>query len=263
MSPMRRTKLILIFLLAALIVSVAGCSSLQPCENDSNCTQVLFLGNSYTFVNDLPQMFASLAKAGGHRVEVDMAAEGGMTLADHAKSQTTVDKIKSSKWDFVVLQEQSQIPAVMEVRNAQMYPPARTLVSLIRENGAEPVFYMTWGYRNGWPDSGLTSYESMQQGLYDGYMSIVHELKTRVAPVGVAWAEAHKKNPQVNLWQDDGSHPAVQGTYLTVCVFYATIFGESPEGLSYRGDLSKDEAQWLQKIAADAVLQDKSRWNIP
>lgn len=256
-------KPLVTFLLITLVFSGLSCSSLQPCEKDPNCTQVLFLGNSYTFVNDLPQMFARLAKAGGHRVEVDMAAEGGMTLADHASSQTTVDKIKSSKWDFVVLQEQSQIPAVMEVRNAQMYPPARTLVSLIRENGAEPVFYMTWGYRNGWPGNGLTSYENMQQGLYDGYMSIVHELKTRVAPVGVAWAEAHRQNPQVNLWQDDGSHPAVQGTYLAACVFYATLFGESPEGLSYRDGLSKEEAEWLQKIAADAVLQEKSRWNIP
>jgi hypothetical protein len=103
----------------------------------------------------------------------------------------------------------------------------------------------------------------MQQGLFDGYMSIVHELDTRVAPVGVAWAEAHKQNPQLNLWQDDGSHPAMQGTYLAACVFYATIFDESPEGLSYRSDLSKDEAQWLQKVAADAVLQDKGKWNIP
>jgi hypothetical protein len=225
--------------------------------------QVLFIGNSYTYVNDLPSMFASLAKSGGHRVKVDMVAEGGMMLADHAKSQTTLDKIKSAKWDFVVLQEQSQIPAVMQVRNAQMYPPARTLVSLIRENGAEPVFYMTWGHRSGWPENGLTSYESMHQGLYDGYVSIVHELDTRVAPVGVAWAEAHKQDQRLSLWQEDGSHPAMQGTYLAACVFYAALFGESPEGLSYRSDLSEEEAQWLQKIAADAVLQDKSKWNIP
>jgi hypothetical protein len=94
-------------------------------------------------------------------------------------------------------------------------------------------------------------------------MSIVHELDTRVAPVGVAWAEAYRQDPQASLWQDDGSHPAVAGTYLAACVFYATLIGESPEGLSYRSDLSKEEAQMLQKIAADTVLQDKSRWNIP
>jgi hypothetical protein len=76
-------------------------------------------------------------------------------------------------------------------------------------------------------------------------------------------AEAHKQNPQLNLWQEDASHPAAQGTYLAACVFYAALFGESPEGLSYRSDLAKEEAEWLQKVAADAVLQDKSKWNIP
>lgn len=254
--------LVCLFCLAWLL-SAAGCSALVPCSQDPNCVRILFIGNSYTFVNDLPGMFVQLAKAGGQRVEVGMAAQGGWMLSDHAQSADTLAAIQSAPWQWVVLQEQSQVPAVMAIRNAQMYPPARTLVSLIREQGAEPVFFLAWAHQAGWQEQNLPDYNSMQQNIVAGYMSIVHELDTPVAPVGVAWAEALRQNPQAPLWQADGSHPSLQGTYLAACVFYAALFQTSPAGLSYRAGLSKDEAQWLQEIAAQVVLNNPSQWNLP
>ena len=256
-------KRIAVFLIClALIISTSGCSLFDGCIDNSNCTRVLFIGNSYTYVNDLPGTFASLARSGGHQVVTDVSAQGGMMFVQHVQSSETLDKLKSKHWNFVVLQEQSELPAIMKMRNDQMYPPARTLVSLIRENGAEPIFFLTWAHRDGWPENGIPNYVMMQQNINDGYMSIVHELDTLVAPVGVAWSEAMRQNPQAPLWQADGSHPTSQGTYLAACVFYAVIFQESPERLSYRNDLTKVEAQWLQKIAADTVLTNKAQWNL-
>ncbi len=258
--PVVSIKRVFIFLFCiGLIFATTGCSLFANCTDDPNCTRVLFIGNSYTYVNDLPGTFASLAKSGGHRVEIDVLAQGGMTLAQHVQATETVDKLKSTRWNFVILQEQSEIPSVMAMRNAQMYPPARTLVSLIRENGAEPIFFLTWAHRDGWRENGISNYEVMQQNIDDGYMSIVHELDALAAPVGVAWSEAIRQNPRAPLWQADGSHPTFQGTYLAACVFYAVIFQQSPEGLSYQNKLTKAEAQWLQKIAADTVLNNKTQ----
>jgi len=73
------------------------------CEAGVRCTRVLFLGNSYTSVNDLPTMFADLAWTGGHRVETGMQAPGGWTLADHDRSAETDKLLASSKWDLVVI----------------------------------------------------------------------------------------------------------------------------------------------------------------
>ena len=257
-----RVKRWLILFLCVLIVCTPGCSPTRSCSEDPECTRVLFIGNSYTFVNDLPGTFASLAKAGGHRVETDVEAEGGWMLSDHAQSKATRDKIKASEWDFVVLQEQSQAPASEPVRVNQTYPAARKLVAQIREAGAEPVFFVTWAHQTGWPENGLNSYESMQRQINTGYLTIARELDARLSPVGYAWFAAREENPQASLWQADGSHPSLQGTYLAACVFYAAIFEESPEGISYRNKLSKEEALWLQKIAADTVLDNKNKWNI-
>jgi len=243
----------------------AACSSTRACTpgpGTGSCLHILFIGNSYTYVNDLPSMFTQLAKAGGHRVETGVAAPGGWTLFAHARSAETLNQLKSSKWDIVVLQEQSQVPASQQARSQGMYPAVRSLVSQIEADGARPIFFLTWAQRDGWPENGLPGYEAMQARVSEGYLQIAQELGASVAPVGNSWLMAIKEHPDLELWQGDGSHPTEQGTYLAACVFYATIFRQSPEGLSYNGHLPKKTASMLQTTAASVVLKDPNRWNL-
>jgi hypothetical protein len=216
---------------------------------------VLFIGNSYTYVNDLPGTFTQLACSGGHVVETAMAAEGGWKLSNHVASSKTVDMIKQQKWDVVVLQEQSEVPAVMDWRMQDMYPAARQLVGKIKETGARPLFFLTWAHRNGLPQNGMPAFNDMQTQLNIGYTGIALELGVQVAPVGKAWQKELGQPHVLDLWQDDGSHPNEQGTYLAASVFYASLFNQSPEGLAYWGSLSREAAQALQTVAADTVLK--------
>ena len=245
-----------LFLLAFLALVLCSCSLTTRCggEQDTSCVRVLFIGNSYTFVNDLPNTFAQLARSGGNKVEVGMAAQGGWTLAKYVQSAETLQFLNSKRWKFVVLQEQSQIPSVARARMQGMYPAARELVQKIRAIGATPIFFVTWAHRDGWPEYGMNDYESMQTQVNYGYTEIAQELKAPIAPVGAAWLTARTEHPELLLWQEDGSHPTEQGTYLAACVFYAVIFHESPSGLSYRADLSREEARILQSVASGTVL---------
>lgn len=248
-----------IFLGLVLILVLTSCS--PRCEDDS-CLRILFIGNSYTFVNDLPATLTALAKSGDHQIETGMAAEGGMTLTNHADSANTASQISSSQWDFVVLQEQSQIPSVKEFRLTQMYPAARVLAREIENSGAKPLFFIPWAHRDGWPENGMLTYPEMQEQIERGYFDIANEMRAPMAPVGFSWAVVVKEHPEIDLWLEDGSHPTKEGTYLAACVFYAVFFQESPEGLSYRADISKDNATILQKVAAEMVLKNLNQWNI-
>ncbi len=234
-----------------------GCSAGTPCDGAQHpaaCVRVLFIGNSFTYVNDLPGMFAKLAEAGGRRAEVDMAAPGGWTLAQHANSADSLGKIKSSKWNFVVLQEQSTIPAFGQIRRQEMYPAVRILIQNIRKAGASPLLFVTWARRDGWPEQGYRNYADMQVEIERGYAGVAQELNVPVAPVGNAWLDATRLSPPVELWQADGSHPSEPGTYLAAAVFYAVIFGQSPVGLTYIAQLPPGTALSLQTIAAETVL---------
>jgi hypothetical protein len=208
-------------------------------------------------------MVAALAKAGGHPIETGMSAPGGWTLAQHLTTPQTLDALQSSKWNFVVLQEQSQIPAALQVRTQEMYPAATALVQKIRQSGAQPIFFLTWAHRDGWPEYNLPDYESMQLQINQGYMTIANELIAPVAPVGYAWLTAWLQDPKQDLWQSDGSHPTEQGTYLAACVFYAVLFRQSPENNSYQAHLPASTARYLQSVAANTVLKDPSQWNLP
>ncbi len=255
-----------ILVICCILVPLLGCSPIINCDQSQGadkCTRILFIGNSYTFTNDLPGMFTKLADSGGHTVMTGMAAQGGVTLADHVSSADTQNQIAASKWNYVVLQEQSEIPASEQTRIGTMYPAARTLVQQIERVGAKPVFFLTWAHQDGWPDYGLQDFPAMQFQIDIGYLGIARELSVPIAPVGYAWLLANGQNAQLNLWQADGSHPTEQGTYLAACVFYAVIYRQSPVGLTYKAGLTNETATFLQKISGSTVLDNPAQWNLP
>ena len=226
-------------------------------------TRVLFVGNSLTFVNDLPQVCVELARSGGHVVEAGLSAQGGQTLAGHAASPSTLKKITDESWNFVILQEQSRIPAIAAQRSEQMVPAVRLLDGEIVENGARTVLFMTWASREGLPGASFEDYAAAQAGIEAGYLEVAGETGAMVAPAGAAWQRAMGHKPELELWQRDGIHPSPEGTYLAACVFYATLLGTSPEGASYVDGLTEETARFLQSVAAETVLGDPERWNMP
>ena len=94
--------------------------------------KILFIGNSYTYVNDLPLLLANVAESVGDSVIYDSNCIGGYTLQLHSTNATTLQKINQGDFDFVVLQEQSQLPSfpISQVQSS-VYPYATTLDSMI------------------------------------------------------------------------------------------------------------------------------------
>ncbi len=234
-------------------------------------TSVLFIGNSYTTENDLPNTFRELALSLGETVEVDLVAPGGFRLEQHFENQPTRDAIASRPWDVVVLQEQSQIPSVHPSNTALavMFGSARLLVEMIKQNRecTLPVFYMTWGRENGddqqcpsWPP--VCTYEGMQQLLRERYVMMTEENFGRAAAVGAAWNRVRDERPDIDLYQADGSHPTFAGTYLAACVFFTTIFQTSCSGATFHGTLPPDIASVLQNIASTTMLDSEETWHL-
>lgn len=183
-----------------------------------------------------------------------MAAPGGWTLADHAVSADTLQQISAQKWDYVVLQEQSQMSASIVWRVKTMYPAAAVLVEKIRQNNSQPLLFDTWAHSNGWPEEHLNDYAAMQNQVNQGYLEAARQMDVPLVLVGYAWASVRLQNPEIQLWQADGSHPSEQGTYLAACVFYAVLYQESPLGLKYQAGLSDNEVHALQSAAEYTVL---------
>jgi hypothetical protein len=186
---------------------------------------VLFVGNSYSF--GVPKAFSQLAAERGKSVRVGHATYGGWTLAKHAANQATLRKIRSGRWDIVVIQEQSEVPAfAARKRSAAMFPPLRQLVTEVRAQGAIPVLYQTWGRRDGDPRRPGEDFYAMNARLREGYRAAARNAgRLVVVPVGDAWEREFSAGRGHSLFVEDGSHPSGEGNRLTASLFYESFFG--------------------------------------
>jgi hypothetical protein len=230
---------------------------------------VLWLGNSYTAVNNLPDLVYQLALSGGDTLVYDSNTPGGYTLEDHWNSLTTQYAINQQPWDYVVLQAQSQEPSLDSTFVANwVLPYADALDSVIHLNDSctQTIFYMTWGRKNGDAQNCPTypwvcTYQGMQDKLRERYLQMGYGNDAMVAPCGETWRDVLATNPTFDLYMADESHPSLHGSYLNACVFYASIFRASPVGLTYYGGLPQADAIFLQQMAASTVLDSMSVWN--
>ena len=227
----------------------------------ADTTKVLFIGNSYTYVNDLPSLFKNLSYSGGKIVFTDISAPGGYSFEDHVNNTETTSKIKQGIWNYVVLQEQSQKPVIDYYRYNSTYPFAKTLDSLIKLYGGQTMFYETWGRKyggmqciGGYCSPDFIDYYHMQDSLKSAYTQLASMLNVVMSPVGESWRLAHTLDTNITLWDSDNSHPLLPGSYLAACVFFVKVFNQSPVGLSFTGGLSSNEALTLQNIAYQSVV---------
>ena len=217
--------------------------------------RILFIGNSYTYFNEMPtELFSVIAKEAGYSVEVESVVKGGWTLEKHSDPESETGSVVSSllsgdAYDYVILQEQSLRPAL---NSASFYSAVRTLVSRIRDTGARPLLYSTWGRKAGSPkltEHGLTN-ESMTYSLARAYRDIGRELDTVVAYVGLAFYDVGDK---VELYNGDMSHPSREGSYLAALTLFLSVFGDT-EHLSDCG-ISPNTTTILKQAAKKAAFE--------
>ncbi|MBS1652937.1 MAG: T9SS type A sorting domain-containing protein [Bacteroidetes bacterium] len=233
--------------------------------------KVLFLGNSYTYVNNLPQLIYDVALANGDTLAYDSNCPGGYTFNNHFNDLTSISKINTNQWKYVVLQAQSQEPSFPPSQvSAQTLPYAIKLDSVVKKNNicSQSVYYETWGRKNGdasncasYPP--LCTYSGMQDRLKQSYKLFADTTHSIMSPVGEAWRKSIATSPTLDLYSSDQSHPSLAGSCLTAFVFYEVLFGKSVLTNTYSNSgVAGSDLSFLKQIAHDVVNDSLSTWNI-
>lgn len=200
---------------------------------ESKPLRVLFVGNSLTWFPgcDVPKTVAALVNANPahRRIETALAEKiAGQTLQLHWESGEVQKRLKSERWDYVVIQGQS---GEVLYDNQGMREYGKKLAEVVKAAGAKPVFYMLWERRD------LPG--TFEQIIRPTYTEMARDNEAGLAPVGAAWMESLKLQPKLALHRPDGNHSNDTGRYLTACVFYALFTGERPQGLAGAAGLSR------------------------
>ena len=244
---------------------------------------VLFMGNSYTQSNNLDGLVESALQQNSPSANADKLVAGGLRLDQHAtRAQTAGHQwnttLNNGNWDWVILQDQSQVPSFPPT-SSQSWQDSKNgaiiLDGMIEDQGAETVFLMTWGRRDGDSQNQWRSpdYLTMQAHLDSGYRLYAENVSTPdrpawIAPAGLAFKHiydgivAQGGTPEDSgtlfhdLYTSDGSHPSLSGSYLATCVVYATLTGDDPVGLIGPGGLDATRTLELQQAAAMTVFSN-------
>ena len=239
------------------MLCAAGMLHAEPAP-PAQTPSVLFIGNSYTYVNDLPAAFDAACRAGKQKMRVDSFTEGSCALVDFYELPQFAqgkEKLAQGAFTYVVLQDQSLVPTLRPDWTLTYTRKWRELAIAAK---ATPVYFMTWarctpGTLN--PDMAMqdkTTAVYCQAALRDG---------VTLVPCGEVWREWHRLHPGTSLYEKDGSHPNQLGVYLNACTFYKVLCKKSPVGLPARltakgqslANLTPQQARECQQLAERVV----------
>jgi len=238
-------------------------ATLAVCGEDPR--RVLFIGNSYTGVNKLPDVFLEVVKASG-RTEpvVKSSTPGGRTLKQHLGIAASMALVDEGNWEVVVLQGQSQEPAIAEKDEAvrkDFLASAAELCRRIRAKSpkAKIYFYETWArHADYWkaakkgPDVGADPKE-MQVRLRKWYGIAAKENGATFVPCGDAWELNYAASRPLRLHTSDNSHPEFVGTYLNALIFFGKIYDVKAPAPGWTGQLDETQAKLMQGYAAQVL----------
>lgn len=219
---------------------------------DGDNKVIALYGNSFTFYNNnintrLRDLTQSLLPnhAEGYKYRGITISSGHLGWqVNNLAYQNTLQK-----WDVVVLQGNStETISKKESTRQNFIDSAVKMSDMAHQAGSKVVYFMTWAKKDR-PDE-------IDQ-LSAAYTSIAQKTGGYVAPVGLAFDKARKTHPEINLYYHDGVHPSIAGTYLASCVFFATLYNQSPVGgaLPIDTDMTQATAKILQQVAWETVTE--------
>lgn len=203
---------------------------------------ILFVGNSFTYYNEMPNMVENIGITNGKIINVEHITYGGYSLIQYLDSRTNeskevMNKLNEKNWDYVVIQDQSSKP---DINKKEFLSSIESFNSLITENGAQTVLYSTWSYKDGskkLANTGYT-YTEFYTSLTKAYKEAKHKYDTLLAPVGTVFYNLTRDHPSIDLIVEDDFHPNIAGSYVAAYTFYTLLVEEEnnneylPSGLS-------------------------------
>ena len=219
--------------------------------------KVLFIGNSYTFFNDMPNLLERLAKDNGKELHCDSVTKGGrhlyQNLTDGDENGEKIKMLSSETvYDALFLQEQSFFPIV---NYDQFLYGVQSLKNIV--HAKRTVLYSTWGRKEGsskLDELSLTS-EEMTEKLTNAYISVAKETNSEISKVGKAFLSISKAFSEIDLYNKDLSHPSYIGSVVAAICHYGILFCEMPQNIT---SLKNEEfpAEKIIKIIEETINEN-------
>ncbi len=200
--------------------------------------RVLFIGNSHTYRNDMPQTFAQICRAEGVKTEIVLLAHGGKGWDFHLNEPEARFNLLYGEYDAVVLQHCAHPMGDLQ----EMAQAGAALIRMAKEAGTRPILYMTWARES--------DGEQAQPAMSQAYTNLAQSEGCALAPVGNAWWILNHLAPEIPLFAPDGSHASPMGSRLAAYAIACAVLEKRPEEFVH----APAEDKILLKAIAEALV---------
>jgi hypothetical protein len=276
-----KTKITATLALTILVISLIA----QTKKDEIN---VLFIGNSLTYYNDMPEILQHMFKSQKLNYEVSQVSYSGITLTQHlnrkitattgkgaqlsplgiSDTSETIKLLQLKKWDFVVLQEGTVRLLIPEVKTLLVIPAVKDFKEKLKNTQTEIILFKTWPSTDTFPKQHcypkgiidktiekdmccspiINSLEEEVKLINSAYDTVAMTSNIPTVPITDCYMEIIKNYPQINLYGDKYSHPSKLGAYLNACMFYKFFTKQKATTIKYIGDIDEKTAKIIQTV---------------
>lgn len=217
-----------IFIFVAALLSISCSKSLvepinEPTDKEENNNNepennldadynLLFVGNSLTYYNNLPNLVKEIAASRDIILNTEMLAKGNYAIVDHWADGQVQTLIRSKKYDYVIIQ---QGPSSQADGYNMLLNGGKKYADLCKDNEVQLAYYMVWPSR---------SYYHTFSGVINNYTAAAEANDAILCPVGKVWKDHFDKTNDFSYYGSDQFHPSIQGSKVAARVIVSSLF---------------------------------------
>lgn len=173
---------------------------------------ILFIGNSLTYSNNLPQLVIKAGRKKGVRIKTKMIAHSNYAIMDHWNDGEVQKEIASKKYNFVVLQ---QGPSSQPLGREILIEYGKKYKDLCKKNNTKLSYFMVW--------PSLKYYHTFD-GVIKNHKDASRFNDAILCPVGTAWKKHFDTTQNFDYYGSDGFHPSLKGSKVAANVIVEHLF---------------------------------------
>ncbi|BFG69126.1 hypothetical protein KACHI17_00070 [Sediminibacterium sp. KACHI17] len=222
-----------LFIFLALVL---GCTKNKVAGRERNILNILFIGNSLTYINDVPALVKELGKLDSISIDYKTISGPNYGLDDHLAEGMVQQEIKTGKYDYVVVQ---QGPSALPESQANLMHAIAKYKALCKEFNTKLAVYMVWPFQSRLFDLDNVIFSYSKAGKTHSAL---------ICAAGLAWKIAWSIDSSLSLYGPDGFHPNMKGSLLAAMVIYGTLTGK----YSF-GNRQINNASWSKQVSAETM----------
>lgn len=176
--------------------------------------KILFLGNSLTCANNLPQILEYLAKDFDEPVQTTVLCFPNYALEDHWNDGKFQKIMSEESFNYVIVQ---QGPSSQPPGKQMLVDYGAKIKSICKEKGASLAYFMVWPSKQ---------YYFTFDRVIANHKYAAKTNESILFPVGIIWKKYEENKNKENLYSYDNFHPSTAGSFLAALTIFHGLYPE-------------------------------------